>query len=122
MYTFYTIEVFNYKMKNLKWNVKFHDYQIRISYCLLKVLNYLSFFISFHCFHFFSFNKIRLAFLTICYGTAKSSKIEYTLGIMAGLPAVSNTIAVFIDYEGADYSLSCDPENDLKIDSKDCVL
>ncbi|KAG2215120.1 hypothetical protein INT45_002992 [Circinella minor] len=53
---------------------------------------------------------------------SKKRQIEYTLGIISGLEAISNTTSMLIDGDDGDYGISCDPENDLEDNSNDRTL
>ncbi|KAG2206666.1 hypothetical protein INT45_004029 [Circinella minor] len=53
---------------------------------------------------------------------SKKRQIEYTLGIISGLEAISNTTPMLIDGDDGDYGISCDPENDLEDNNNDRTL
>ena len=99
-----------------------------LGFCIAYVSTQLYFFL--HYFHYFLFvfyffflvNKIKLGSSTIMPQHSEKQQIEYTLGIMAGLQAIPNAVALFIDDNGADYSLSCDPKDDLEVANNDSML
>ncbi|KAG2227872.1 hypothetical protein INT45_002110 [Circinella minor] len=53
---------------------------------------------------------------------SKKRQIEYTLGIINGLQAISNTTSMLIDGDDGDYGISCDPEKDLEDNNNEHTL